>query len=348
MRPSPSPSAPPSLDHLLPDLYRLRDIAELPRVMLELVSTVIPNVFATCNRMDLRSGTVTAAYYPEEWQPRMEAIMPQMHPHVHTHPIYRHVFDTGDGSARFVADFVEEDEWRQGPFARALAPLGVEECLIFCLQTSRQELVFIALNRAARTFTEAERAIANALRPHFIAAYENAIVFTESQALAALTAHAISSPPNGFVLDDGAGHVLYMSVAASELLDRFFPRSVTWKTELPPPVRHWLAQQNAGPLQIEHSGATLTVRAASSGPASRVIYLKQAAAGPASSDHLRTFGLTPRETEVLHWLTEGKSNPEIGTILAISSRTVAKHLQAIFEKLGVEGRIPAILRAREF
>ncbi|MBI5387969.1 MAG: helix-turn-helix transcriptional regulator [Verrucomicrobia bacterium] len=55
--------------------------------------------------------------------------------------------------------------------------------------------------------------------------------------------------------------------------------------------------------------------------------------------------LTPRESEVLDWITEGKSNPEIASILAISPRTVHKHVQHVLRKLGVPNRTSALLLA---
>jgi DNA-binding CsgD family transcriptional regulator len=51
--------------------------------------------------------------------------------------------------------------------------------------------------------------------------------------------------------------------------------------------------------------------------------------------------LTTRENEVLHWLAAGKSNAEMGEILGVSSSTVGKHLERIYEKLGVENRTAA-------
>ena len=44
---------------------------------------------------------------------------------------------------------------------------------------------------------------------------------------------------------------------------------------------------------------------------------------------------------MLAWVVEGKTNPEIGSILGTKPRTVAKHLERIFEKLGVETRTAA-------
>lgn len=53
------------------------------------------------------------------------------------------------------------------------------------------------------------------------------------------------------------------------------------------------------------------------------------------------LGLTQREGDVLLWIARGKANREIGQILAMSPRTVNKHLEQIFRKLGVENRTSA-------
>ena len=60
---------------------------------------------------------------------------------------------------------------------------------------------------------------------------------------------------------------------------------------------------------------------------------------------LRTMGLTQREAEVLEWVAEGKSNHDVGLILGIRSVTVKKHLEHIFQKMGVETRTAAVVFA---
>jgi len=62
---------------------------------------------------------------------------------------------------------------------------------------------------------------------------------------------------------------------------------------------------------------------------------------------LQKLGLTPREANVLFWVAQGKTNPESGLILDIRPRTVKKHLDHIFLKLGVETRTSAALMALE-
>jgi len=59
----------------------------------------------------------------------------------------------------------------------------------------------------------------------------------------------------------------------------------------------------------------------------------------------RAFALTSREAEVLLWVSRGKPNRDIGEILNISPRTVNKHLEQIFVKLGVENRAAAAAAA---
>ncbi len=57
--------------------------------------------------------------------------------------------------------------------------------------------------------------------------------------------------------------------------------------------------------------------------------------------------LTPREREVLDWVAAGKTNRDVAAILGASPRTVEKHLERIYEKLGVETRTAAVMRAIE-
>ena len=66
-----------------------------------------------------------------------------------------------------------------------------------------------------------------------------------------------------------------------------------------------------------------------------------------SAEPLVKLGLTPRAAETLLWLSQGKTNSDIATILGITESTVKKYVQEIFEKFGVETRSAAALRALE-
>jgi DNA-binding CsgD family transcriptional regulator len=60
-----------------------------------------------------------------------------------------------------------------------------------------------------------------------------------------------------------------------------------------------------------------------------------------------TLKLTPREAEVLLWISQGKSNHEIGVILGTKTSTICKHVEHIFSKLNVENRTSAAVIALE-
>jgi DNA-binding CsgD family transcriptional regulator len=65
------------------------------------------------------------------------------------------------------------------------------------------------------------------------------------------------------------------------------------------------------------------------------------------SRSLTAHGMTPRETEVALWLAQGKTNPEIASILAAPVRTVEKHVERILQKMGVENRTAAAVAMAE-
>ena len=66
-----------------------------------------------------------------------------------------------------------------------------------------------------------------------------------------------------------------------------------------------------------------------------------------SAGPLEQLGLSPREAEVLLWIAQGKANGDIACILGCAHATVKKHCIHIFEKLGVETRVSAMLIAIE-
>ncbi|MEC9346259.1 MAG: DNA-binding response regulator [Pseudomonadota bacterium] len=81
--------------------------------------------------------------------------------------------------------------------------------------------------------------------------------------------------------------------------------------------------------------------------ASGEILVKIAPAPRASKEErlAAAFGLTQREGEVLYWLSLGKANRDIADILKLSTRTVNKHLEQVFQKMGVDNRTSAAVKA---
>lgn len=148
----------------------------------------------------------------------------------------------------------------------------------------------------------------------------------------------------GVIMLNSEGAISWCSPCARRLLTQFGinPDALTvpqswWKgssgMELVAPVS-------------DPAGASLLVRnmgAAGMDESMLLIELSSNHALPAG--RLASAALTPRETEVLSWLAKGKTNRDIGEILKMSPRTVSKHLEHIFEKLGVETRSAAAAMA---
>ena len=118
---------------------------------------------------------------------------------------------------------------------------------------------------------------------------------------------------------------------------------------LPPSARDWLLRQRAPgataePFAIAQPGGSPQLLLAYIGRGSLGEHLLRLSKGEAGSNQALLQGrlaLTRREAEVLVWIARGKSNRDIGEILGLSPRTVNKHLEQIYAKLGVENRASA-------
>ncbi|MDQ8021315.1 MAG: response regulator transcription factor [Moraxellaceae bacterium] len=119
----------------------------------------------------------------------------------------------------------------------------------------------------------------------------------------------------------------------------------------PPALLDWIAatrarratgQADSTPLVLAHGGKRLILTPHEETPDGEWLLVLREESDTASIDALiAAFRLTMREAEVLHWVTKGKTNKDIGDILGTSPRTVHKHLEHVFEKLGVETRTAA-------
>ncbi|QEE44697.1 response regulator transcription factor [Rhizobium sp. WL3] len=118
----------------------------------------------------------------------------------------------------------------------------------------------------------------------------------------------------------------------------------------------WLSHRRAGTAQqadttFPFPGATglpLTLSLLGTIGADEYLFRLTSANRQSEDEMLRDrFGLTHRESEVLLWIAKGKANRDIGEILGLSSRTVNKHLEQIYSKLGVENRASAAVKAAD-
>ena len=173
----------------------------------------------------------------------------------------------------------------------------------------------------------------------------------------ALLASAFAAQSQETVFLDFAGKPFHLSPRAANWLAYYFPTARD-RGDLPESVADWIGRVRyqredtsklsapRPPLRAEKPDARLEILWFSDGQGREMLLLteKRSLFAP---DRLAQVGLTRRESEVLRWMAEGKTDSEIGLIIGASEHTAHKHAQNILRKLGVSSRATALLRVCE-
>jgi DNA-binding CsgD family transcriptional regulator len=160
---------------------------------------------------------------------------------------------------------------------------------------------------------------------------------------------------HGFICIDDAENVLIVSTGAELLAQDFFD----WCPRVGAPLEGALSayvgkvkqRRSAGldttsKLNLHKNGYSVEVSLTFDlrGKHCLILESKRELASPSE---LWSLQLSPRETHVAYWILHRKTNWEIGRILQISTRTVDKHVERIFSKLGVNDRRDVARKAEE-
>jgi DNA-binding response OmpR family regulator/DNA-binding CsgD family transcriptional regulator len=152
-----------------------------------------------------------------------------------------------------------------------------------------------------------------------------------------------------------SGRITWQTPLSRDLLARYFHIQLEL---VPPIVRNWLRSSIATlhrdptipllPLNVVQAACRVTFTLHSqSGDDEWLLVLREENDAAQIEALISAFSLTRKEAEVLYWVCKGKTSPDIGEILESSPRTVNKHLEHIYEKLGVETRTAAASMALE-
>jgi DNA-binding NarL/FixJ family response regulator len=148
---------------------------------------------------------------------------------------------------------------------------------------------------------------------------------------------------------NSAGKIMWATPQAQKLLSDTLGPDSDDDVVLPDPIPQWLDQARKG-----KAGSKAAIMTALPGnEALRLQYMGKLGSNEfllrlakdsgteTPAEFSSELGLTTREGEVLSWLSKGKTNRDIAQILGLSPRTVDKHLEQIYSKLGVENRTAA-------
>jgi DNA-binding response OmpR family regulator/DNA-binding CsgD family transcriptional regulator len=149
-----------------------------------------------------------------------------------------------------------------------------------------------------------------------------------------------------FAVDTGAGKVLWRTPQAAELMAATFSeaRDGGLPPELVDPVAGMVSRApdpGAAPTVVVQDGRRLEIAYLGATAKEAYFRLSESVQGREADILRAALQLTQREAEVLVWIARGKPNRDISEILNISPRTVNKHLEQVFAKLGVENRAAA-------
>lgn len=146
------------------------------------------------------------------------------------------------------------------------------------------------------------------------------------------------------------GRLVWQTPLARKLIRAYFDVA---EDDTPPRLLEWVqaaerarrVRQEVSPLLVADGARRLLAsfhdQTGDEGEGEWLVVLREENDASTVEALIAAFRLTTREAEVLYWVMRGKTNRDIGEILGTSPRTVHKHLEHVFEKLGVETRTAA-------
>lgn len=339
------------------DLYRHAG----PETLGQAVVAVIPRAIACDSAVFVHVEPTVRAFTLVSWPPDHFVDIDHNATfalHARDHPLVAHFLSKRDARAWSLHDFVTPAEFRRTALYRSLyRKLGIEFQLAILIPFPDRSLRILALNRSGAPFAEHERSVLQLFWPHLTQ------VVRRSRATRWRRGQPDTeefSPEQAILILDEAGRAALCTEQARVWLARYCAAGTTLRMSrpLPEPLAGWisgtLGDQTlksrgipgpATPLFLRKGDAYLALRFVADHARGQHLVLLNEVKMHAPPDLLLGLGLTPREAEVLAWIAQGKTNRETGLILEMSPRTVQKHLERVFDKLGVESRTGAILKA---
>ena len=336
-------------------MYASENLDDYVRRLRQGLLRLIPAESMTVNWLDRQQRTITWVVEPA--QDLFPGAQETFLHHLHDHPFIAYEAEFRARGACRWSDFVTQPQLHDtGLYQEFFRHVEVDYQLGSQLLAPGCSVLAIMFQRTQADFSERDRLVLTLLRPHLIRAYQNAEAFERLGALEALTDEWVHETARGVVVLSTDGRILRMNRPALRLMREYCGEPSGATGRLPEPLPAWLREHHSplgagnraphprAPLVVDGPNGRLLVRtiARSQG---RLLLLDEAKTVVSPGEP--PWGLTRREAEVMRWVMDGKTNPEIGLILAASRRTVGKHLERILDKLGVPTRSAAAVKAAQ-
>lgn len=147
------------------------------------------------------------------------------------------------------------------------------------------------------------------------------------------------------------GGIVWSTSHVTELLETANNDSDWLSSKLHQELRQWLSMAPSNGMSLRLKAPNSILRVLFLGESNSQEYLLKLVDTELPNESLllqNSLNLTAREAEVLLWIAKGKTNRDIGEILGTSPRTINKHSENIYKKLGVENRTSAAAKVRDY
>ncbi|MEM7172584.1 MAG: LuxR C-terminal-related transcriptional regulator [Pseudomonadota bacterium] len=334
---------------ILEEIYQLRDLDSFTETTMRLLPPLVESNLAALNevnyearRMQCILDSPEAQGIYDENQPHFEALM-------HENPLIAHYAEVRDEPKK-VSDFLNDQEWQQTLIYRNFyAQIQGNYQIALVLPLKSETMVAYAFNRAASDFTERHRSLLAALQPHLTRAYENAVIYSQTVRRMEAREDMLAARGAGWLDLDATLKIQRVAPQVLNSIASFFPSNPPGPDRLPGELERWIreqlarsqADQGITPWVITQENSRLILRlfrGTRSGDVSLATEVYQLAVDP---ETLKDLGMSRRQTEILYWVSQGKSNTEIAVILKLSLSTVENHVYRLLKSLKLKNRTEA-------
>lgn len=323
------------------DAFRQHVLQGLPRL--------VPSTITSYNDISADGDPLLLLDPPDAWSRTLADDFLRL---VGEHPLIAHYARTDDPRSLKISDLMDRRTFRRTELYRDVyGPMGVAYQMAVTLPGPPGSVIGIALNRDRRDFGERDRQMLDLLRPHLSQLRRDAALRDAQRLLSSLVNRALVNRGRAALAVERGAVIAFASAGALELVAAYLPPPRR-PGLLPEALSAWCRRERARGLEPSRD-------LVADGPGGRLVAHLLPAPEPAGHDvilleehrvgrerrALMDLGLSSRQTEVLALLARGRSNAEIAQALHVSPHTVKKHLEHIYDRLGVRSRAAAVARA---
>ena len=334
---------------LIGEAHSYDDLDDFRTGMIGALGRAVPSEWTSYNEIGVQPGAVVAFVAPD----------PPAHLHerfaryAHQNPLVDRFMRTRDGRPLRISDVIDHDSFhRLDLYREVYAEMGVECQAAFALPTRAPAVIGIALSRGSSDYTDGECELLARARPHLIQAFRNVQLATERRALLAALQEGLDAGGQLVLVVDRRGSVEFATAGARRLLGAGLGAGAV-DGHVPDELRDWIAAHRrnrpaAGsePLVLGAGDQAVLVRLLPGRSAADLdVLLLEAGDGGMTTAALTGLGLTTRQAEALRWIALGRTAPDAARLMGVSPRTISKHLQVVYAKLGVSTRSQAAATA---